>query len=263
MPAEGWAAGGRRWGCAAPGVLPREFWGLAWCVGASGGGLVVLGKKVTSGVDPGTQTIPACASSTQERTQERGQRELCGVFTHVPTCDGNNLRMQRGGSWVTPRPVGMWGAAHRGDCWGKGGKQEWRLGIKAVPGVACLGGQVGIWEDLSCSGGLEPVGGDFWAGNFEGRGECSGCGERMERLLLCRHRGKEFVELGPVPVPCLLWGAPGRDGLQPHGDFPCGTGISPWGAEITRFSHQANPCNSDQERREHKQVSLVMPRAPQ
>lgn len=81
-------------------MLPREFWGLVWCVGANSGGLVVLGKKVTSEVGPGTQTIPACARGTQEQ----GQPELCSIFTRVPMCGGSDLQMQRGGSSVTLRP---------------------------------------------------------------------------------------------------------------------------------------------------------------
>lgn len=89
-----------------------------------------------------SRRVPAAHRSTQEQ----GQPELCGVFTHVPTCDGNNLQMHRGGSSVTLRAVGMWGAAHRGDWCGSAGKQEWKFGIKAVPSVACLGRQVGIWE---------------------------------------------------------------------------------------------------------------------
>lgn len=99
VAAEGSAArrGGGRAAC---GVLPREFRGLPRRVGGSSEGLVVLGKKVTSGVDPGTQPVPACARSAH---RSRGSGN-CAAFSHsfVPTCDGDELQMRRGGSAGDP-----------------------------------------------------------------------------------------------------------------------------------------------------------------
>lgn len=75
------------------GVLPREFLGARVVLSVpSSGGLVVLGEKVTSGVDPGTQTIPAAHRSTTGAGTGAGIVQR--VFhTRVPTCDGNNLQM--------------------------------------------------------------------------------------------------------------------------------------------------------------------------
>lgn len=97
IPSRGSRREGLAQGLWLPGVWLRGAIGVAQLVGRYHGdfggswgalvpsseGLVVLGKKkVTSGVDPGTQTMPVCARSTQE------QPGLCSIFTHVPTCGG-------------------------------------------------------------------------------------------------------------------------------------------------------------------------------
>lgn len=64
------------------GCYHGNFGGSCGVLVPTAGGLVVLGKKVTSEVDPGTQTIPACARGTQEQ----GQPELCSIFTHAFPC---------------------------------------------------------------------------------------------------------------------------------------------------------------------------------
>lgn len=92
------------------------------------------------------------------------------------------------------------------------------------------------------------------SGHFGACGE-KGELERMERLLLGRHQGKELCGVGicacSMSVMLPHWGALGPDGLQRHGDSRCGNGLP--GGERD---------NGDQERRGHKQNSLVIPTAP-
>uniref|UniRef100_A0A8C9L4S4 F-BAR and double SH3 domains protein 2 n=1 Tax=Serinus canaria TaxID=9135 RepID=A0A8C9L4S4_SERCA len=80
--------------------------------------------------------------------RSRGSRN-CAAFPHTfPRAMGTSCRYTGEALRVTLRSVGMWGAAHRGDWCGSGGKREWKFGINAVPGAACLTRQVKVTQEL-------------------------------------------------------------------------------------------------------------------